>query len=152
MTAHPAVCVIADGDGQSRLVDLAIPVTRKVTHTDGTAEWVGIAGAGSWGIASAASGGDHVGWHKSTMAGLSVVLQGAWEIEATNGDRRTLAEGAMLIMLDTHGRGHRSHTLREPCASIGMSFDAPAEEAMRTLAQAALAEHLHTQGGHASHG
>lgn len=132
-----AVCIWADADGESRLFDIALPVSRKVTHADGTAEWLGICGATGFGIADAASGGNHADWHISGMPGLSVLLEGAWEIEASNGERRLLEPGSVLVMLDNHGRGHRAHTHRQPCTTMGVSFNAETTLAMRALAEAA---------------
>jgi hypothetical protein len=138
---HPAVCIIADDDGSSRLVDIMLPLSRKIMQEDGTAMWDGLFGSGVFGIAGASSGGNHHDWHTSGMPGLSITLSGAWEIEAGSGQRRLLEPGAILVMFDTHGRGHRSHTMRQPCATMGLSFDAATEAAIRALVTAAqLAE------------
>ena len=130
---HPAVCILADAEQGSVLVDLDLPITRKVTLADGTVHWEGIAGATAWGIAGAESGGDHGGWHVSTMPGLSITLAGAWEIEAANGDRRVLEPGMVLVMLDSTGPGHRSRPLRQPCVTMGVGLDATAEAQLRAL-------------------
>jgi hypothetical protein len=143
--SQPAVCIYATPDGESVLLDLSLPVTRKVERADGSSEWLGIAGATGWGIVgpsgdAAADERSHSRWHTSGPPGLSIVLSGAWQIEAGNGDTRVLDTGAVLVMLDNHGRGHRSRTLRQPCATIGVSFDAPTAQTIRELAETTYRE------------
>lgn len=63
-------------------------------------------------------------WHVAATAGLSIVISGEWEIEAGNGDRRMLGLGSVLLMLDTHGQGHRSRTYSETGATVlGVGID-----------------------------
>jgi hypothetical protein len=137
---HPAICIIADDAGESHLVDLHLPIAFKESAADGTVVWTGLFGAGGFGIAAAASGGDHASWHVSVLPGMSIVLVGSWEIEASDGARRVLEAGSILVMLDQHGKGHFSREGRGPCATMGVSFDAATTEAVRALAQSALAE------------
>jgi len=147
---QPAVCIFARPDGGSVLLDLTLPTTRKVEREDGSSAWLGIAGATGWGIVgpSGDAADDHRAhhrWHTSGPPGLSIVLSGAWEIEAGNGDTRVLESGAMLVMLDQHGQGHRSRTLRQPCATIGVAFDAPTAQNIRELAETTFRE-VNTHG------
>lgn len=134
-----AVCIYAEADGGSRLVDLEIPLTRKVIAKDGTAHWEGIAPASIWGIAT----GDPnhcTDWHPCGMAGLSITLEGDWEIEATDGTRRRLGPGDVLVMLDTTGTGHRSWPGGDSrCLTMGVGFGEGVEEQMRTLLAKTLA-------------
>jgi hypothetical protein len=117
-----AVAIYATADGGSAIVDLPLPLCVKETMPDGTSQWTGLGGATVWGV-TAGGGTDYMRWHRSAMAGLSIVLSGAWEIEATTGERRILDTGDILVMLDTTGQGHRSRTLTSPCAVLGMAFD-----------------------------
>jgi len=117
-----AVVIYTTAEGGSALATLPLAICRKVMLEDGTANWEGIAGATGWGISSGAGEG-YASWHVSAMPGLSIVLCGAWEIEASNGQRHILDTGDVLVMLDTSGRGHRSRTLTAPCAVMGVSFD-----------------------------
>lgn len=134
-----AVCIYAEADGSSHLVDLKIPLTRKVITEDGTVHWEGIAPASMWGIA----GGDpnhSTDWHPCGMAGLSITLEGEWEIEATDGTRRHLGPGDVLVMLDTNGTGHRSWPGGDTrCLTMGVGFGEGVEDQMRALLAETLA-------------
>lgn len=55
----PALCVYALPDGGSRLIDLTLPVTHKVTAADGTSHWEGVAAASQWGLAGSGSSSTH---------------------------------------------------------------------------------------------
>lgn len=135
----PALCIYALPDGGSRLVDLELPVTRKVTGADGVAHWEGVAAASHWGLAGNASSSTHHEWHTCGHAGLSITLRGRWDIEASDGTRRTLGPGDVLVMLDTTGQGHRSWPLDNgDMMVIGMGLGQDAERDMR----ARLAERL----------
>jgi hypothetical protein len=142
LTAVPAgqsaVCILPDGAGGSCLVDITIPASAKTTGADGEAVWTGLFGSSAFGIATAASGGNHQDWHTSYRPGISITLSGSWEIEATSGERRVLGAGAILVMFDTTGRGHRSHTLQQPCATLGLAIDEQTGTALRALADQAL--------------
>jgi uncharacterized protein YjlB len=118
-----AVVIHATPDGGSALSDLHLPLCHKQIAADGSSRWEGVSGATGWGITSG-QGDGYETWHVSAMPGLSIVLSGAWEIEASNGDRRILSTGDVLVMLDTTGRGHRSRQISAPCAVIGIGFDA----------------------------
>lgn len=143
MAANPvwtALCIYDGEDGRSRLIDLDIPVTHKATAPDGSAHWVGVAGATRWGLAGDGSSPDHHAWHNSTHAGLSITLRGRWEIEAGDGTRRALGPGDMLVMLDTTGQGHRSWKIEEGASMVvGVGLDADAERDMRARLAARLA-------------
>lgn len=117
-----AVAIFTTPDGGSRLIDLPMPLCRKIALPDGSGQWQGISGATGWGITQG-DGEGYGDWHVSAMPGLSIVLRGAWTIEASDGQKRTLEPGAMLVMLDTDGCGHRSHTVEQPCSVIGIAFD-----------------------------
>ena len=113
---------------------------RKLPGRDGVPVWTGLSGAHGFGIAGTGSGGDHAKWHCSTSPGLSVVLEGAWEIEASSGQRRLLEPGSILVMLDTHGRGHFARPQQSPCVSLGIALDEMTGAALREAALALLAD------------
>ena len=50
-------------------------------------------------------------WHTAPQRQLIVLLDGAIEIEVSDGSRRTLRGGEILLMEDTTGRGHRTRHL-----------------------------------------
>ena len=47
-------------------------------------------------------------WHVAPQRQFIVLLDGAIEIEASDGERRTFRGGEVLLMEDTTGRGHRT--------------------------------------------
>lgn len=126
-----AVVIMPTPDGGSRLVNLPLALCHKTK----AGLWEGIAGATGWGITQG-TGEGYGEWHNSAMAGLSIVLRGSWAIEASDGEKRVLRPGDMLVMLDTTGQGHRSHPLEHPCTVIGVSMDAQTEARMRQKAEA----------------
>lgn len=133
MKAAPfhAVAIYPTPDGGSALIDLPLPICRKLA----SGAWEGIAGATGWGITQG-NGEGYGEWHVSAMAGLSIVLRGAWAIEAGDGACRVLRPGDMLVMLDTTGRGHRSQTVEKPCTVIGIAFDADTAARLRQQVEA----------------
>lgn len=144
---YPAVCIFADTDGESHLLDLVLPILHKEVAADGKAHWTGLSGALSFGIAGASSGGAYDKWHCSTGPGLAIVLEGAWEIEASTGERRLLDTGSVLVMLDDHGRGHFAHPVRQPCSTLGITLDEETGLSLRAQAEAALAARLEKTDG-----
>jgi hypothetical protein len=128
-----AVCVYADVQGQSHLADVDLPALAQVTDADGRTLFVGSTGATVMGFVVDAS---HTGkdWHRASMAGLSIVLSGSWEIEAGSGDRRLLETGSVLLMLDTEGQGHRSRTPGDTgCTVLGVGIDEDTRAAFAQL-------------------
>lgn len=53
-------------------------------------------------------------WHVAPQRQFLVMLDGAVEIEVSDGERRTFRGGEILLLEDTTGRGHRSRHI-EPC-------------------------------------
>ncbi len=47
-------------------------------------------------------------WHVSQARNLFVVISGEWEIEASDGTRRRFLQNDVLLVEDTHGKGHNS--------------------------------------------
>lgn len=112
------VCIYAGPDGRSRLADGRIAM-----ETTARGTWSRPQPAKSW-IASVGGAGGSKDWHRGARPVLSVVVRGAWEIEAGSGERRVLGTGTVLAVLDTEGQGHRSRVIGdEPCAVVGMELD-----------------------------
>jgi hypothetical protein len=135
----PVLCVYDGPDGRSQLIDLALPgMTRKV-RPDGTSEFGGVMPATVFGVVTPMHDGPKfIDWHRSKMAGLSVVMSGEWEIEAGSAERRVLSAGSVLLMFDTTGQGHRAHYRVAGCG-IGISFASETEAAYREILNEALA-------------
>ena len=52
-------------------------------------------------------------WHVAPQRQFIVLLDGAIEIEASDGERRTFRGGEVLLMEDTTDRGHRTQHVEE---------------------------------------
>ena len=52
-------------------------------------------------------------WHVSQSRNLFVVISGEWEVEASDGTRRTFSPNSVLLVEDLRGRGHRSRVLSQ---------------------------------------
>lgn len=50
-------------------------------------------------------------WHVSQTRNLFVVISGGWEIEASDGTRREFLPNSVLLVEDTHGKGHNSRVI-----------------------------------------
>ena len=136
--SFPAVCVYAGEDGTSHLVDLALPVVGRTQGADGVTHWTGLEGARQWGVI-VSDGSAYGRWHTASQVGLSIVLHGAWEIEAGSGQRRVLPAGSVLLMLDTTGQGHRSQLVSDrPCAVMGVALDETTTGRFQSLLRSSL--------------
>ncbi|MFN3649452.1 MAG: hypothetical protein ACK47B_07695 [Armatimonadota bacterium] len=50
-------------------------------------------------------------WHPAPQRQFIVLLDGAIEIEVSDGERRTFRGGEVLLLEDTTGRGHRTRNV-----------------------------------------
>ena len=50
-------------------------------------------------------------WHTVPRKFLLVVLQGSSEVSASDGDKRTITPGMVVLMEDTTGKGHQTRAL-----------------------------------------
>ena len=60
-----------------------------------------------------APSGWEAGWHPSSGRHLFAVLSGTWEVTASDGEVRTFAEGDVLLVEDTTGKGHTSKVISQ---------------------------------------
>lgn len=69
-------------------------------------------------------------WHVAPQRQFIVLLDGAIEIEVSDGNRRTLRGGEVLLMEDTSGRGHRTrHVEQRERRSLFILLDDPPDGA-----------------------
>jgi hypothetical protein len=138
-TGKAAVCAYVLEDGRSALADVWLPSMRKGDVAAGEPAWVGRQGASECVIVGGPSqSADFGAWHVSRTAGYSIVLQGGWEVETGDGQRRRLELGDVFVMLDTHGQGHRSRSLGEGSLVMGVSVDAEAQAFLEERLKEAL--------------
>ncbi len=50
-------------------------------------------------------------WHPSSARNIFFVLNGEWEVTASDGETRRFAAGSVLLAEDTSGKGHASRVL-----------------------------------------
>jgi hypothetical protein len=135
------VCAYVGENGISHLADVALPGLHHMVDADGLSHFSGMQGATEFGFVVGAQHGqsDWGDWHVSGTPGLSIVLSGAWEIEAGSGQRRLLDTGSVLLMLDNHGQGHRSRTPDgKPCTVLGVGIDEATQLAYAALIPSAI--------------
>ena len=52
-------------------------------------------------------------WHPSSARNMFIVISGDWEIESGDGEVRCFGPGSVLLVEDTHGRGHKSRVVSD---------------------------------------
>lgn len=52
-------------------------------------------------------------WHPSLARNLFFVISGEWEVTASDGETRRFPVGSLLLVEDTHGKGHSSRVVGE---------------------------------------
>jgi hypothetical protein len=129
-----AIIAIYDDGGTSKLLDVEF----RLEETD-TFRWSGPQPAAHWVVIDGAPAGAK-DWHTAGSAGLSVVIEGSWEIEAGDGSRRKLERGDVLVLLDTTGQGHRSRVTGDRrCVVLGVSCAPAADDVLWELVRRARA-------------
>ena len=108
------VCVFCRQDGSSDLIEINnafdLPVSSGSFYK-----------ADSWSVFGGVMHKNFGDWHTVHSPLMSIVVAGAWEIQASSGARSFLEVGDILFAFDFHGKGHRSRIASEvPCAVIGV--------------------------------
>jgi hypothetical protein len=67
--------------------------------------------------------------HPAPRRQVVIVLDGEFEIETSDGDRRTFSPGGFALFEDTTGRGHVTRVLRSPASFLAAPL---AESTLRT--------------------
>lgn len=114
-----AVGVFSTADQGSILADIDLPLTTRRPSPSGETVWGGALGAETVVIVHGEENG-LTDWHNAAGPLISIVIGGAWEIEATNGDKRILEIGSMLLVCDKFGKGHRSRIIGPTCTVVGV--------------------------------
>lgn len=70
-------------------------------------------------ILATAQAGWYGEWHPSPARQFFIQLSGDLEIETSDGEKRTFGAGEIILLEDTHGKGHRSRVVgEEPLAMV----------------------------------
>ena len=63
-------------------------------------------------------------WHPSSARNLFFVISGEWEVTASDGETRRFPLGSVLMVEDTHGKGHSSRVVSEvDCLAAMVQLD-----------------------------
>ena len=136
-----AVGIFETVDQGSAIVDIGLPSATRLTEPTGEQSWAGSLSAMSC-VIVASEGGGVKDWHNATAPTLSIVVEGAWEIEASNGERRRLDVGSVLLVLDRHGKGHRSRVVGATCTVVGIRLADAACAELRAFCQPSLPDSI----------
>src|SRR3982074_3471348 len=98
----------ADDDGESHFEDIEIDLA--LTENAPPAPPLSLSSfipATQFGFMSAPAGWSS-DWHAALALSVFVVLSGEWEVTASDGESRRFAQGSVLLVEDTTGKGHSS--------------------------------------------
>ena len=114
------VRIFADSEGESHFEDVDIPMTP--VEMIPPAPPLNLAGFEPANQVSFLSGPP--GWygepHRAPKPSIYFCLQGEWEIETSDGERRRFGPGAVLRTDDTTGKGHITRVIGEQAALAGV--------------------------------
>lgn len=110
--------LFAGDDGESHFQDFEV----KFTGTEYTlsAPPLGLSPmlpATQFGFMNAPAGWES-DWHPSSARNFFLVINGEWEVTASDGETRRFTEGSLLLVEDTTGKGHKSRVLSDSIAAM----------------------------------
>jgi quercetin dioxygenase-like cupin family protein len=113
------VKVTDDGSGGSRFEDAEV-VQAETLYTQNTPPVLVSSAIPATGLAFVTLPPDvrETGWHPPPRRQLVVILDGEFELETTDGDRRRFRPGEVLRVEDLQGRGHVTRALTDRPASF----------------------------------
>ena len=102
--------IYTDSDGETHFDDIEEKGVddRGLAHYSRLIESTGIIFRDTDGLESGNFTGD---WHTAPRRQYVIYLEGKTEIEVSDGERRLLKTGDVLLVEDTTGKGHRNHTI-----------------------------------------
>jgi hypothetical protein len=57
-------------------------------------------------------------WHPSSARNFFVVINGEWEVTASDGETRRFGPQSLLLVEDTTGKGHKSRVISDAIAAM----------------------------------
>lgn len=57
-------------------------------------------------------------WHPSSARNFFIVINGEWEVTASDGETRRFGPQSLLLVEDTIGKGHKSRVISDSIAAI----------------------------------
>ena len=111
--------IYAGADGESHFEDLDIPLT-EAQEADFRSDLFKATG-----IIFRETGGDYdLDWHNPARRQYVINLVGAMEITASDGTKRVIGQGDIMLAEDTTGKGHLSRSVNnQPRKSVFVTLD-----------------------------
>jgi len=110
--------LFADDDGESHFADVEIEFT-DVEYT-ASAPPLGLSPmfpATHFGFMNAPAGWES-DWHPSSARNFFVVVNGEWEVTASDGETRRFGPQSLLLVEDMTGKGHKSRVVSDSIAAM----------------------------------
>ncbi len=110
--------LFADDAGESHFEDVEIEFTD--TDYTSSAPPLGLSSmfpATQFGFMNAPSGWES-DWHPSSARNFFVVINGEWEVTASDGETRRFGHQSLLLVEDTAGKGHKSRVITDSVAAM----------------------------------
>jgi hypothetical protein len=98
--------IYADGNGESHFEDIEIGMKPAPANTGTISEMIATKG-----VMFRQSGEYFINWHNAPRRQFVVNLTGTVEIVASDGEKRCLGPGSVLLAEDLTGKGHTSRGL-----------------------------------------
>ena len=115
--------IFATSDGESRFDEVEIPTTPRSVHPGATPFDVTHSyPASRVRFARIPAGMRPVDWHMVPEPVLTVRLDSSVEYETSDGEVRTIAAGGVVLVADTHGKGHLSRHSSDPQLVLWISL------------------------------
>ena len=110
--------LFADDDGESHFADVEIEFT-DVEYT-ASAPPLGLSPtfpSAQFGFMNAPAGWES-DWHPSSARNFFVVVNGEWEVTASDGETRRFGPQSLLLVEDMTGNGHKSRVVSDSIAAM----------------------------------
>jgi hypothetical protein len=128
-----ARCICA-ADGGSRLVEIDIPISEAFTDERGNVVFHGSAVLPAQSVTLAElPEGMEMDWHPPSRRQLAIILSGTGEVEASDGTKRRLTAGQILLADDVGSRGHRTRTVGGPVQVLFVHLPSDADIGEHTV-------------------
>lgn len=115
--------IYATPDGESHFDEVELPTTKLSVHPDAVPFDVSASYRASYvRLTNIPAGMREVAWHTVPEPNLCVRLNGSVEYETSDGDVRHISAGTVVLVADTHGKGHLSRHSAEAQTVIWISL------------------------------
>jgi hypothetical protein len=110
------VRIYSDAHGETHFADVEVSMTQSSTGRGERSAGIPAAGALTFAHHPA---GYASGWHTVSRRQVVLTLSGSAELQASDGERRRMGAGAVLLAEDTTGKGHTLTIIEERhCAYV----------------------------------